>query len=325
MRNPRQNLVGHFRSGLATVFGLALSSGALLLFTIQGANGGAQGGNEKPAQPGRVDEVILAVNKEDLNQSEELLLFGGYQQWPTFYIGQEGSPQTDLEEMLSNDRAVKVLEIIQKLTAPEREAACQNLFTKAFQLQTNSFYTTIRSFDDPAVKPTSAGLGGKLTMLLGMFATAENGNRDLLAKQFAQLDRFGEDAKSILERRKDKATREFAPYFTFLYGPDNRAQVNLLYLVALRDANGPTNLAGEVQGELERSPGLTKAEFPIRGFVPSTASFNTFWSRSSGNNSKALTNYFVWQWSDAAQLGPGGEKFQESLIKKLRSFVFSGR
>ena len=94
MRNPRQNLVSHFRSGLATVFGLALSSGAFLLFTIQGADGEAPGGNEKPAQSGKVDEVVAAVNKEDLNQSEELLLFGGYQQWPTILIGQEGSPQT---------------------------------------------------------------------------------------------------------------------------------------------------------------------------------------------------------------------------------------
>jgi len=323
MRNPRQNLVGHFRSGLATGFGLALCSGAFLLLTMHGANGEAPGGIEKPAQPRRVDEVIAAVNKEDLNQSEELPLFVDDKQ--LHYIGQEGFPQDDLEEMLSNDRAVKVLEIIQKLTAHEREAACQNLFTKGFQLHTNIFYTIIRSYDDPAVKLTQSILCSKLTMLLGMFATAESGNRDLLAKQFAQFDRFEEDAKSIMDRRQDKATREFVPYFTIFFPPDNRAQVNLLYLVALRAANGPKTLSSQVQDELERSPGVTKGEFPMRGFLPSTASFNTFWSRSPENTRKGMTDYFVWEWSDVAQSGyPGREKFREPLIKKLRSIVFSG-
>ena len=210
------------------------------------------------------------------------------------YLNRPGRfPANDLETMLNNDRAVKVLEIIQKLTAQEREAACQNLFTKGFQLHTNTFYTKIRSFDDPALNPTLCLPCGRLTMLLGMFATAESGNRDLLAKQFAQLDRFEEDAKSILDRRQDKATREFAPYFPLVFPPDNRAQVNLLYLVALRAANGSTNLSSQVQGELERSPGLTKEEFPMAGYIPSTASFNAFWSRSSGDNSKVVTNYFV--------------------------------
>jgi hypothetical protein len=84
MRNPRQNLLRRLRSGLAKGFGLALSSGIFLLLTIPRANGEVPSGNEKPAQPGKVDEVIAAVNMKDINQSEELLLFGGYQQWPSF-------------------------------------------------------------------------------------------------------------------------------------------------------------------------------------------------------------------------------------------------
>jgi hypothetical protein len=324
MRNPRPNLVRCRLSGLAAGFGLALSSGAFLLLTIPGANGQAQGGNEKPAQLGTADEAIAAVKKEDLNQWEQLLLFGGYQQWPTLYIGQQPSPQADLEEMLSNDRAVKVLESIQKLPAPECEAACQNLFTKAFQVHTNGFYSTLRSFDDPAVKSATTGVCGKLTMLLAMFATADSGNRALLAKQFAQLDLFTEDAISVMDHRQDKATREYAPYFPLMYPPDTRAQVNLLYLVALHERQGAGDLLSQVQGELERSPGLTKGVFPMAGFMPGT-SFKTFWSRSSGNTGKVMTNYFVWEWSGVAQYDiPGREKFQGPLIKKLRSMVFSG-
>lgn len=267
----------------------------------------------------RVDKIVADLKKEDFDRSVDQLLMGSGEQfsWPGFPDGSAPVPTVDLELMLSNRRDLKILNHLQELSERDKAPACEALFARALQVHTNLFSTWVAIQADPKIHTKSSVENTRLTVLLAMFATADRGDRALLAKQFEQLDRFQDEARRIIAAQPPKAKADLSAYFPLFFPQQNRSLLNLLQLAADRQTN--RTLFGQVERELDQAK-MAKSEVPI---VPWNARITYFEALPVGgevDSDKHVTVYKLYDWTGAEKMGyetPG----QVASVKKLRAIV----
>jgi len=186
------------------------------------------------AERERINGEDAKLKMEDFGRSVDELLLGSDLQFGGI-LGQSADPQMDLENVLSARRAIKILDYIHGLPERDKAPACEALFDKAFQINTNLFSVWVSIQADPKIQTKSSVLSSRLTLLLAMFATAERGDRVLLAKQFAKLDRFADEANRIIAAQPPAAKTTLSSYIPFFFPQQNRSQLNLLQLAADRE------------------------------------------------------------------------------------------
>jgi hypothetical protein len=298
-----------------------LGYGLVIAVTLPSRSEAAPGRFEDPAQSTNADEFLAVVEKESFQESEEQLLKGSDMQFlrSGFFAGGVPNPQTDLENMLGNRRAVKVLNHIQKLSSSEGTAACRDLFAKAFQVHTNLLAVWVRKQVDPKLQTASSVRDSKLTLLLAMFATADGGHRELLASQFTQLDRFEEDAKHAFTTLPPEAKDSLTSYFPLMFPPDNRSQVNLLMLVAARATNQTLNLLSQIDQLCEQAS-MRKMGVQIFSWDAPTVFSRTLWEGGGLATTKDRIIYPFYEWT-GVMTTDSERPAQEALIKKSRSIA----
>jgi hypothetical protein len=221
--------------------------------------------------------------------------------------------------MLSNRRAIKILDHIQGLSGHDKTLACESLFAKAFLVHTNLFSVWVLMQADSKIQTKSSVESSRLTVLLAMFATADSGNRALLAKQFEQLDRFTEEANQIIAAQPPKAKADLSTYFPLFFPQQNRSQLDLLQLAADRETDHSLKLSGQVERELEQA-NMAKSEVPI---VPWNARMTYFEALPVGGNvdtNKHVTIYGLYDWTGISKANSEAPD-QTALVKKLRGIV----
>jgi hypothetical protein len=147
-------------------------------------------------------------------------------------------PQTHLETMLRAARARKVIQTVESLPTQEQERTCRALFDLAITAHTNQIKLTGQSRTKAPswVSPQ----GALMSVCVAMFTTADLGLRGLLAEEFAQLDAVPDLVPSGLSSLVQRATSKLSV-------PDSRFQLNLLRLVALRDATPGSLLLAQLE------------------------------------------------------------------------------
>jgi hypothetical protein len=269
----------------------------------------------------RIDRIVAELEKEDFDRSVDQLLMGSDLQfmWPGYISEACGSPHTDLEEMLSSRRAIKILNHIQGLSGHDKALACDALFARAFQVHTNLLSVFLQIEADPKIKSKSSVMSSRLTVLLAMFATADSGDRALLAKQFEQHDRFMDDANRIIAEQPPKAKAHMSAYFPLFFPQQNRSQLNLLQLAADRETNRSLNLFSQVEHELEQAK-MDKSEVQIVPWNARTTFFETRWAGAGGNvdTNKQVTIYRFYGGVCESVLEKSA---QAAFVKKLRGIV----
>lgn len=271
---------------------------------------------ETPVPVPLIDGIIAKVKNEDFDRSVDELLLGSDLQFDGFISQNSGAPQTDLEQMLSNPRAIKILKHIHELSERDQTLTCETLFAKAFQIHTNLFSVWVLIQADPKIKTKSSVMSSRLTTLLAMFATAERGDRALLAKQFEQFDRFMEEANRIIALQPPKAKADLSSYIPFFFPQQDRSLVNLLQLAADREKNRSLKLFGQVERELQQA-NLAKSEMQV---FPWETDYETRWGRGAVDPKTLVTIYRFYDWTGAASMG-SEKATQAALVKKLRGIV----
>jgi hypothetical protein len=271
---------------------------------------------ETPVTRALVDVIIAEVKNEDFERSVDQLLLGSDLQFGPIVGQSSGAPQTDLEQLLSNPRAIKILEHIHGLSERDKALACEALFARAFQIHTNLFSVWVLKQADPKIKTKSSVMSSRLTLLLAMFATAERGDRALLAKQFGQLDRFMDEANRIIAAQPPASKADLSAYFPLFFPEENRSQLNLLQLAADRETNRSLKLFDQVERELKQAE-TEKSEVQI---FPWETDYETRWGRGNPDAKKRVTIYKFYDWTGVT--GVDSEKpAQAALVKKLRGIV----
>lgn len=296
-----------------------IANGVLTLviaISFQGRSEEASSGFEIPVPRPLIDKIIAEVKKEDFDRSVDQLLLGSDLQFDGVVSESAGDPQTDLEQMLRNPRAIKILDHIQGLSERDKAPACEALFAKAFKIHTNLFSVWVLIQADPKIQTKSSVESSRLTMLLAMFATAERGDRALLAKQFEQLDRFMDGANRIIAAQPPAAKAHLSTYIPFFFPQQNRSLINLLQLAADRETNRSLKLFGQVERELEQA-NMAKSEMQI---FPWETDSETRWGRGNVDTDKHVTIYRFYGWTGASAMG-SEKPAQAALVKKVRGIV----
>ena len=263
------------------------------------------------------DKIIAELKKEDFDRSVDQLLLGSDLQFGAVISQSAGDPKTDLEQMLSNPRSIKILDHIHGLPERDKAVTCEALFAKAFQAHTNLFSVWVLIQSDPKIKTKSSVMSSRLTVLLAMFATAERGDRALLAKQFEQLDRSLDEANQIIAVQPPAAKTVLSTYIPLFFPQQNRSLVNLLQLAADRETNRSLKLFDQVERELEQA-NMAKSEMQI---FPWDTDYETRWGRGHLDANKHVTTYRFYDWTGAASMGGSETPTQVALVKKLRGIV----
>ena len=266
------------------------------------------------AERERINGEDAEIKKEDFARSVDQLLWGSALQFGGL-LSQSADPQMDLENMLSPRRAIKILDHIHGLSERDKASACEALFDKAFQIHTNLFSVWVSIQADPKIQTKSSVENSRLTILLAMFATAERGDRVLLAKQFEQLDRFTDEANRIIAAQPPAAKTALSTYTPFFFPQENRSLLNLLQLAADREKNHSLKLFDQVEPELKKA-NLAESEAPIVSWDAGTKYFRTKWP----SNAAANTFVTVYKFYDLGDLDLN-HKTQAALVKKLRGIV----
>jgi len=267
----------------------------------------------------RIDRMIAELLKEDFDRSVDQLLMASDMQFqdPGFLDGSAGAPTIDLELMLSNRRAIKILNHIQGLPERDKARTCEALFARAFQIHTNLFSTWVAIQSDPKIKTKSSVESSRLTVLLAMFATADRGDRALLGKQFEQLDRFAEEANRTIAAQPPQTKADLSRYIPFFFPQQNRSQLNLLQLAADRETN--RRLSEQVEHELQQA-NMAKSEVPIVPWDARTTYFEAGPIVGNMQPDKHMTIYKFYDWTGNAKMDSEAPA-QAALVKKLRGIV----
>jgi len=269
---------------------------------------------ETPVPRALVDVIIAEVKNEDFDRSVDQLLLGSDLQFGPVLGESSGAPQTDLEQLLSNPRAIKILDHIHGLSERDNALAREALLAKAFQIHTNLFSVWVLMPTDPKIQPKSSVRSSRLTLLLAMLATADRGDRTLLAKQFGQLDRFMDEANRIIAAQPPASKAHLSTYVPSFFPQENRSQLNLLQLAAERETNRSLKLFGRVERELEQA-NMAKSEMQV---FPWDTDYETRWGRGHLDTTKHVTIYRFYDWTGASELN---FENQAALVKKLRGIV----
>jgi len=255
---------------------------------------------------------------ENLTGSEEQYLFPGY------FGGDIVSAQNDLEVMLSNRRSVKVIQSVASLPETESNATCSALFSKAFDLHTNSFHAAMRHIADPKAPRNEQSLvSTKLAISVALFASAESGNLQLLQEQLNLLSRW-HSAMAPLAALPPPGK----PPYVFslppaLVGPDNRLIVNILRIAAWRSQNEV--ILKRFEAECGKF-GMRSHQLPIVAWDATTTAFEIL-PDSPLDTSRGVVSYVVQDWpSELGSLDYGArDRLERELIVRLESIVFAGR
>jgi hypothetical protein len=173
------------------------------------------------------------VATETLNESM-LNLISNNQQYSLSGRGALGH----LGRLFISARALKVIQTVEDLPAPQQEPACRNLFVQAFGAHTNELSGELRS-RQAALWQSSISTG--MSVCVAMFTAADLGLRGLLAEEFAQLDSIQDRVAASNMRRMEG--NGFAV-------PDEHFQLNVLRLVALRDPSFERRRLSLLESEL---------------------------------------------------------------------------
>lgn len=305
--------------GVRSVLLFLIANGVLALviaINFQGRSEEALSSSETPVLRTRIDGIIAELEKENFEHSVDQLLLGSDLQFGPVLGESTGDPQTDLEQMLSNPRAIKILDHIQGLSERDQALTCEALFARAFKIHTNLFSVWVLMQADPKIQIKSSVMCSRLTMLLAMFATADRGDRALLAKQFGQLDRFIAEANRIIAAQPPKAKADLSTYFPLFFPQENRSQLNLLQLAADREPNRSLKLFGQVERELEQA-NMAKSEMKI---FPWETDYETRWGRGNTDTNKHVTIYKFYNWTGVSEVD-SEKPAPAALVKKLRAIV----
>jgi hypothetical protein len=321
---------------------LALSVAAILLFSERSPR--AQVFNEVPEQRARIDGLITTLEKETWEESIQSLLTDGnqfYANGPIFKSTASDS-QTQLEQMLSARRAIKVLNSLQGLPMDARVQRCRELFDRVLREQEDVWDEAMLKKERPdAVIPSLSAprLNARHALCLAMFATAETGRRDVLGEQFGRLDEF----QTKLRNRMKQHETLYDDYQLRTYGeicvPDRRFQLNVIRLVAGRDLGGPKDLPSQFSVVRLAVPVDSAADLPARidtycraadmismpvSIVPWNArrtAFERLVQLGGGpDTSNGVTNYVFYHWSHDRRLGSAAT--QEDVVRVARDLAF---
>ena len=189
---------------------------------------------------GKIDTSDAVLRRESLDRSIRRLISDD-QQYFGFITGADFR-ESNLEEMLTSRRVVKVLLSIKRLPPAQREAKCQQMFAQVFRVHTNTFRVILQHEKNPSSpRNTQSMLATQLSLCAAMFATADSGRRDLLADEFAQLDRLRVDLELRLFSHQPPCSAGIVGVILRYAVPDTRFLASALRLAASADP-ASTNL-----------------------------------------------------------------------------------
>ena len=198
---------------------------------------------------GKIDTSDATLRREGLDRSIRRLISVDWQCSGYVQSKSEQWSQDDLEQMLSNRRALKVLQSIKALPAADREAKCRRVFTQAYRMHTNVFRAILQHEEDPSFpRNNRSARATHLSLCAAMFAAAESGRRDLLADEFTQLDQLRDDLELRLFSRMPAYPESLVRMMLDYALPDSRFQINALRLASSAGATS-TNLLSLVDQE----------------------------------------------------------------------------
>ena len=272
------------------------------------------------------DAKITEMKKESLEQSISNLLTNEGQ----FYRNGSTLVQEDcLERFLAARRAVKVIQSIESLPVAEREKYCTQMFARSFELHSNTVKAIQKQWQDSSA-PTNRQslLSTREATCIAMFVAADLGLRLVLADEFEQLDRFRDDivAPYIANHPGSNGSLERLQALTLidLAVPDNRFQLNVLRLAALRGAMDGGRMRGLVDAALKTDQlRLTNSVLLITGWDAQTTSFEAL-NGGLLNTSRGLTQYEVFDWIEVPDRKHDElQDQQRQIIQRVRQLVFS--
>ncbi|MCX6925894.1 MAG: hypothetical protein NT154_22210, partial [Verrucomicrobia bacterium] len=228
-----------------------------------------------------------------------------------------------MEVIFASRRTLKVIQSLETLPAAEREATCAQIFAKAFQIHTNTYWVAMRSREDPSA-PTNrqSMLSTLMAMCTAMFATAELGRSDMLLRQFAQLDEFQQQFERRLAAHGNSYPAGLIGVLKDLLKPDNRLQLNVLRLAVASGGGGNRQqLLARFDAECGHMD-LRTEELTITRWDARTTAFDNRWPHMNspvdtrGGVTKCV--FYAWINPEDVEAHPG---LQEGQIRKLRQIV----
>ena len=202
-----------------------------------------------------------------------------------------------MEEVLACRRAVKVLDALAKLPKDKRIQECMELSDRTLRALEDATFANAQTREDrgPSYEEGKFKYQPMHAVCLGLLATAETGRRDILGKQFKELDEFQKRFEAIIGGTKtyDESVRKLLIQWCV---PDARFQLNVLRLAALRDPK-----AGDVLKQIDgycQSLNMTTKELPVVAWNART----TFFERRVGSGadlSKGVTTYVFYDWDSS--------------------------
>jgi hypothetical protein len=263
-----------------------------------------------------------SLKKESLDQSIELMVNEVSQYFmPVRHQGFYS--EDDLENVLSDRRTLKLLQEISALLKGRGSAACQLLFSTAFQRHTNACRAMIKYATDPSAPENHySTLCSIMAMSAAMFIAADTARLDVLEQQFAQLDQWRDEIEPLAKLPNQRISVNVPALFDFVIAPDFRLQVNVLRLAGLRSGN--SEMLKRVDEECARIQMKSKT-IPIVPWNAETTIFEV-WGDSPLDKSKGVTEYIFYNWSDKmAPVLSGGDRVnidQKQFVRELESIVF---
>jgi hypothetical protein len=267
-----------------------------------------------------------SLRRETLHESildlitNALQYVGGYERF---------GAQIQLETMLASRRALKVIQDIEALPAAQQRQACEEFFKTVFQEQTNALSIFVRWWEEPS-RATNVipRLDSRLmATCVATFTAADLGLRDLLSDELAQLDRFGDDVVNpfCLRHAAEDTDKRLAAEMRRYAQPDNRFQLNLLRLAALRDTNDRGKLLALLDEEL-RSNQLrtTNSVIPITAWDAPTTRFEEWRLAGTGKKMEekdVIRRYDFLDWDPPGPHSDADRETQRELVRKLRLLV----
>jgi hypothetical protein len=293
---------------------LLIASGILIYAFIAHRTKGFQQGYVLPAwiDP-RVSKLVSVLKRESLDDSFKMLIEDSDQYYFPGYIGVGKQQESNLETMLSSRRSVKFLQDLAALRGARRLARCEELFSEAFRIHTNTAQEWLRESEDPSAPGSRLSMvPTKATLCATMFATADFGYAEAVSRQFGSLDEFQRKTEEYISARQLPESEANS-----LRGrlPDHRFQLNILHILVARRGEGGGNILKQVEEEC-RANGMTTSVVPI---VPWNARV-TWFDRRIVEEDKSLgfKNYVFLDW------GAGWRKWEpeRELVDRIRSLVF---
>jgi hypothetical protein len=269
----------------------------------------------------RVLALINSLKTENLETAIVTIITNDDQYYWPGYRSAAAAAQTQIEVMLSSRRCVKLLQSVEEMPESQRAIVSDQLFSKALLIHSNIYDVILTKLDgltlddvmkqggvvtsDPAAHCVYSR---QIAMGMGMLINANFGRNDLLLNQFLQLD----DMRSRFRARMD-ATKVPIPLLESCIVPENRFQVNVLRLAAMRSS--PAMLE-QVDQEC-RLANMKSKQIPVVAWDAETTWFEQWALNVNMDTNQPATLYTFYDWDGSSK------SEQERLVLKLRSVVLN--